>query len=79
MATDKAEGSGALMSLKNKMQSVREELDRYRELYESTRQELETEKGKRTQVPRSFLCPLLSRPRFCWNCETGPGYLIPTE
>lgn len=43
------EGS-AMLSLKNKMQMIMEDLDRYKSLYEQTRLSLEEEKKQRSQV-----------------------------
>jgi len=40
----------ALNSLKNKMQSVRDELDKYRDLYEDKCREQQEEIDKRNQV-----------------------------
>jgi hypothetical protein len=43
------EGS-AMLSLKNKMQMIMEDLDRYKSLYEQARISLEEEKKQRSQV-----------------------------
>ena len=42
----------ALNSLKNKMQSVRDELDKYRDLYEDKCREHQDEIAKRNEVTR---------------------------
>jgi len=43
-------GSGALTALKNKMQALREELDKSQEQLETKTRELDAEKANRTQV-----------------------------
>lgn len=45
-----ASGAGALTSLKNKMQSLREEMEKSKDQYETKCKELETEKALRNQV-----------------------------
>jgi len=45
-----AGGAGALTSLKNKMQSLREEMDKSKDQYELKCKELESEQGLRSQV-----------------------------
>jgi len=45
-----AAGAGTLTALKNKMQSLRDELDKSKEQYELKCQELEREKSLRVQV-----------------------------
>jgi len=45
-----AEGASAALMLKHKIQQVQGELDRYKNLYEESKQELEAEKKKRSQV-----------------------------
>jgi len=44
------EGASAALMLKHKIQQVQQELDRYKNLYEESKKELEAEKKKRTQV-----------------------------
>jgi len=44
------EGASPALMLKHKIQQVQEELDRYKNLYEESKKELEAEKKKRTQV-----------------------------
>ena len=44
------EGVSPALMLKHKIQQVQEELDRYRNLYEQSQQDLEAERKKRTQV-----------------------------
>jgi len=44
------EGASAALMLKHKIQQVQEELDRFKNMYEQSKQELEAEKKKRTQV-----------------------------
>ena len=43
-------GAGVLTSLKNKMQHLRDELEKYKDLYDEKCTELEEEKGKSAQV-----------------------------
>ena len=45
-----SEGASAALMLKHKIQQVQEELDRYKNLYDQSKQELEAEKKKRSQV-----------------------------
>ena len=43
-------GATVLTSLKNKMQHLRDDLEKYKDLYEEKCQELDLEKSKRTEV-----------------------------
>ncbi len=43
-------GAGVLTSLKNKMQHLRDELEKYKDLYDEKCTELEEEKGKKAEV-----------------------------
>ena len=43
-------GMGVLNSLKNKMQHLRDELEKYKDLYDEKCVELEEEKQKRSEV-----------------------------
>ena len=43
-------GANVLTSLKNKMQHLREELEKYKDLYDEKCAELEDEKSKRNEV-----------------------------
>ena len=43
-------GAGILTSLKNKMQHLREELEKYKDMYDEKCQELEEEKARRNEV-----------------------------
>ena len=43
-------GVGVLNSLKNKMQHLRDELEKYKDLYEEKCVEMEEEKAKRSEV-----------------------------
>jgi hypothetical protein len=45
-----AAGAGVLTSLKNKMQHLREELEKYKDLYDEKCLELEEERAKRGEV-----------------------------
>jgi len=45
-----ADGASAALMLKHKIQQAQEELDRHKNLYEQSKQELEAEKKKRSQV-----------------------------
>ena len=47
-------GTGVLNSLKNKMQHLRDELEKYKDLYEEKCVELEEEKQKRSEVGSGF-------------------------
>ena len=44
------QGAGVLTTLKNKMQSLRDELEKYKDLYEEKCIEIEEEKAKRAEV-----------------------------
>ena len=43
-------GSNVLMSLKNKMQNLRDELEKYKDMFDEKCQELEEEKAKSQEV-----------------------------
>jgi len=45
-----SEGASAALMLKHKIQQVQLELDKYKNLHEQSKQELEAEKKKRSQV-----------------------------
>ena len=45
-----AGGSNVLMSLKNKMQNLRDELEKYKDMFDEKCQELEEEKAKSQEV-----------------------------
>ena len=47
-------GVGVLNSLKNKMQHLRDELEKYKDLYEEKCVELEEEKQKRSEVRQTY-------------------------
>ena len=47
-------GMGVLNSLKNKMQHLRDELEKYKDLYDEKCVELEEEKQKRSEVRENF-------------------------
>ena len=49
-------GSTVLGSLKNKMQHLRDELEKYKDMYEDKCQELEEEKNKRNEVGGTVSC-----------------------
>lgn len=48
-------GAGILNSLKNKMQHLREELEKYKDLYEEKCQEVDEERNKRQDVGVPFM------------------------
>ena len=47
-------GSNVLMSLKNKMQNLRDELEKYKDMYDEKCQELDEEKSKGNEVSRFY-------------------------
>ena len=75
-----AGGSNVLMSLKNKMQNLRDELEKYKDMYDEKCQELDEEKAKSQEVSSlgfSFLpvfCPPWSVRRYstkhCYSQST---------
>jgi len=48
------EGSSAMLSLKNKIQMMREQVDRFKELYEKTRADAAWEMNKKIEVTSYF-------------------------
>jgi len=45
-----ASGSGVLVTLKQKMQYMRDELEKYKDLYEEKCEEVESERSRRNEV-----------------------------
>jgi hypothetical protein len=54
-------GSGVLAALKQKMQNLRDELDKYKDLYEDKCREFEAEHDRRCEVGSSLHCDVCSR------------------
>ena len=68
-------GAGVLASLKNKMQQLRNDLDKYKDLYEEKCQDYELEISKKQDVGSSFpKIVIISR----WNtfCATARSSLL---
>jgi len=61
-------GSPSVSDVKGKLQGVLAELEKYKDLYRTTSQELETEKDKRTKV--------LAAGKMRVNCHLKPNQTI---